>query len=695
MLLIGGLSEPMSGDEVLVSGGGDGSVKMWSLGQTERRGITLLTSLENGDEPVLCIASSGTILYSGRSEGSIDVWDLDARQLIRSIKVQTADVLTVTVANGFIFSGGADGYSRKFDSRYECLSKWRSHAQLTLASATASARGKTIYITGGNDDCFVTWDIGECAQPPTQAVTASNERFLASLATFISFRTVSSLPKYAEDCRRGASWLRKMFKGYGAETHMLSTEGGFNPVVLARFCGSKSQSPRKKTLLFYAHYDVVAAENEQRGWNSDPFEMHGMNGYLYGRGASDNKGPLLAALFAVTDLVREQSLNCDVVFLIEGEEECGSRGFRASVQTHRHLIGNIDWILLANSYWLDDEFPCLTYGLRGVIQAAITVDSPHPDLHSGVDGSHLIHEALKDLLTTVAALTGPNGEITIPGFYDPIPAVSTDEEKRYEAISRLLILRDPSLGDKRSLIRSLKARWREPSLTIHGVETSGPANSTIIPSVAKATVSIRLVPDQVVDLVQEALKRHLEKTFSKLNTSNELSVVIQHQADPWLGDPTNQLFQTLDRAIMKAWGPIRYSRRNSVSATDRNPRTSKKAYFTRIKPQPATSTTLSGGSDVSSQAISPVQPETNVHLWPAQTTGPHPPHTLLEPLYIREGGSIPAIRFLEQEFSAPAAHVPCGQASDSAHLDNERIRLANLYKSREIFRTLFRDIPSE
>lgn len=694
MLLSTNLSDTPSGAEVLISGGGDGSVKVWSLDYTGRRGISLLSGLENGDEPVLSMAISGTILYSGRSEGSIDVWDLDARQLVRSIQVQTADVLAITVAHGYIFSGSADGYSRKFNSRYECLSKWKSHAQLVLASATASSSGRAVYITGGNDDCFTTWDISDCVEKPARAIDGSNEKLLAALAAFVSFRTVSALPRYAEQCRRGASWLRKTLNGYGAETHLLSTDGGHNPVVLARFHGDRPKGTKKKTILFYAHYDVVAAENDQNTWNSDPFEMHGINGYLYGRGISDNKGPLLAALFAVIDLVGDNGLDCDVVFLIEGEEECGSRGFQAAVQNHRHLIGDVDWILLANSYWLDDEFPCLTYGLRGVLQATVTVESPRPDLHSGVDGSHLVHEAVKDLLAILAPLNGPNGDVNIRGFYDPIPSVSSDEEKRYAAISKLLLLRDPTLGDTKSLTRSLKARWREPSLTIHRIDTSGPANSTIIPCVAKATISIRLVPNQSVRDVQKALVAHLKKGFSALDTSNELSITVQHQADPWLGDPTNALFQTLERAVMAAWGPISPNRRGSISTKSPHTQSPKKPYFTRIKPQPATSSTLTNGSDVSSQATSPIQRETNYKESPVEMRDREAVFELRSPLYIREGGSIPAIRFLEQELDAPAAHLPCGQASDSAHLDNERMRLANLYKSREIFRTVFREMPS-
>lgn len=461
---------------------------------------------------------------------------------------------------------------------------------------------------------------------------------------------------------------------------MISTENNRNPIVFARFRGKSTGSKPGKRILFYGHYDVVAAENAKDTWNSDPFDMHGVNGYLYGRGVSDNKGPVLAALYAVADLVATQQLSADVVFLIEGEEECGSRGFQEAVIRSKPLIGDVDWILLANSYWLNDEFPCLTYGLRGVVQATVKVESERPDLHSGVDGSHLMDESLKDLVALLASLTSPDGKVNIPAFYDPILPMTRSEDETYDTISRTLLRSNPDLGDAQNLAASFKARWREPSFTIHRIDTSGPVNPTIISRVATATLSIRLVPDQDANTIQAALAAVLQRYFENLRTSNKLTVTIDHQADPWLGDPSNEIFRILEEAIMEVWGPIGHVRRASVPAMGSS--ASKKLANGSLSPKsPVTSSTLSYGSDQFSQATAGLQ----------QSPSRHP--MLQKPLYIREGGSIPAIRFLEKSFGAPAAHLPCGQASDSAHLDNERLRLSNLYKSREIFKKVFRELP--
>ena len=454
-------------------------------------------------------------------------------------------------------------------------------------------------------------------------------------------------------------------------------------MVFARFRGINKEIARGKTIMFYGHYDVVAAENREQTWHSNPFEMQGINGYLYGRGVSDNKGPILAALYAAADIAAEQRLSSDIIFLVEGEEESGSRGFQEAIKKNKEIIGDVNWILLANSYWLNDDIPCLTYGLRGIIRASIEVASERPDLHSGVDGSQLMSEALKDVIALLAKLTRPNGKVNIPGFYANIPAVTREEDAMYEAISRTLLRNNPDLGDAESLAASFKARWREPSLTIHRVENSGSANSTIIPRVAKADISFRLVPNQTTAMVKAELRKALEFAFDQLDSSNELTLKIEHQAEPWLGDPKNEIFRTLEKAVMEVWGSKGHGRKMSIPAKKRASKDLSNGLKSPKLP-PATSSTLSsggGGSSHADIAISEDNTETQKQR-PSQ-----------KPLYIREGGSIPAIRFLEQEFNAPAAHLPCGQASDSAHLDNERLRLLNLYNSRKIFKKVFQELP--
>ena len=508
-------------------------------------------------------------------------------------------------------------------------------------------KGDQLFITGANDNKVCVWRVNGMPDPMEESPENVEDMMITSLREFVSYQTVSSRPEFTEDCRKGATFLGSLFKRLGAEVDMLSIDRLYNPVVFAKFSGKLEPASRRKRILFYGHYDVVPADNKANKWRTDPFRMEGVNGYLYGRGVSDNKGPIMAALYAVTDLLQAKALDSDIVFLIEGEEESGSRGFQETIRRKKDLIGNIDYIIIANSYWLDDEVPCLTYGLRGVLHASVCLDSEQPDLHSGVDGSYIISEPTTDLTLLLAQLKDRRNHVNIPGFYDGILPVTEEEEARYKDITEILIRRNPEKGPPEVLKRSLMARWREPNLTIHRMNVSGPEGS-LISSHATANVSLRLVPGQEVDKVIASLEQFLRDEFAKFESQNTLTIRIDNRAEPWLGVPGNYIFRTLEEAVIKAWG---------LGGAD----------GTRAKDR--ASNALGTGS--------------------ARTAAEKSPR---KPLYIREGGSIPAIRFLEKEFGAPAAHLPCGQASDSAHLDNERLRVTNLLKSRDIFGMVFRKL---
>jgi di- and tripeptidase len=549
-----------------------------------------------------------------------------------------------------------------------------------------------------------------------------------TLAKLVSFKTISSSPKYAGECNQGAAFLRRHCNYLGAKTMLLTTGVDTNPVVYARFNASSSQSVRK-TILFYGHYDVVGADTNRQKWNTDPFRLTSIDGFLYGRGVSDNKGPVLAALYAAADLSRQKALGCDVVFLIEGEEESGYQGFQNIVREHKALVGNVDWILLANSYWLDDYIPCLTYGLRGVVHAKLVVTSDHPDLHSGIDGSALLDEPLKDLSMLLGMLVGPKGRINLPGFYDPVLCLTEAERHRYDAIAEALLPHHPEIPDSEAFTKSLMYRWREPSLTIHSVEVPGNKSSaTTISHTAKASLSIRIVPNQTADEVAAALAIYAQEQFALLASQNELTVEITGKSDPWLGDPENEIFGTLAEAIAIVWSPDRDVKKHDYPLTDRGSPAGRRelrrtdssdsvaSHIDRILfttsskagprkqstwcPALPTSSTLARRSHITPHSV--VRSNTFPPPRPNELHSPKRPPSLppptsappvLKPIFIREGGSIPTIRFLEKEFSAPAAHLACGQASDHAHLGNERLRVENLYKSREIFRRVFETLP--
>lgn len=532
--------------------------------------------------------------------------------------------------------------------KYQCLDRWTAHDGKILASLCTTYQGDQLYITGANDDAVNIWRIDNQPTSDEEVAEEQEDMIFSSLREFVSYKTVSSRPEFGEDCRRGASFLCTLFKRLGAQVEMLSTDQLHNPVVYAKFSGKLEPAEKRKRILFYGHYDVVPAElNTESKWSTDPFQMQGTNGYLYGRGVSDNKGPIIAALYAVTGLMQAKQLESDIIFLIEGEEESGSRGFKETIKKNKALIGDVDYILLANSYWLDDETPCLTYGLRGVLHATVCVNSLKPDLHSGVDGSYMLAEPLSDLTMLLSKLKGPKNKIMIPDFYDSILPLTPAEDARYEDITKILSKRNPESEPVADLKAGLMARWREPNLTIHRYNVSGPDGS-LVSSHASANISLRLVPGQEVEDIIVSLTQFLKDEFVEFESKNTLSIKIDNKAEPWLGDPSNEIFQTLEEAIIKVWG---------------------------LSGKYATGVDTNGGSKKAKE---------NGEAEPAVKGR--------RPLYIREGGSIPAIRFLEKEFGAPAAHLPCGQATDSAHLENERLRILNLLKSREIFGEVFRKL---
>ena len=413
-----------------------------------------------------------------------------------------------------------------------------------------------------------------------------------------------------------------------------------------------------------AEYDPV-----DEIWLADPFLLHPLNGYLYGRGVTDNKGPVLAALYAAADLAQNRALDCNVVFLVEGEEESGSRGLLQTVQRNREQIGDVDCILLANSYWLDDHIPCLTYGMRGVVHATLAVFSGYPDRHSGMDGKATVHEPLKDLTALLGAIVGPSGtDINIPRFYDTVSERGPVELQRYAAITSALMPGHPEIQDARAFAQSLQQRWREPNLTIHRIDVPESKTAVTISRYAKANLSIRIVPGQNANQIAEDLTSFSKSIFAKSKSTSRLEIQIASQADAWLGDPSNEIFRTLDTAITEVWSA-------DIEATSQ-----------RSLPRPTTAKAVAGAGARSSTHKNPPHRRASGLASRGSFTIEDTPH---KPLYIREGGSIPAISLLEREFGAPAAMFPCGQASDNAHLANERMRVENLYNAREVFKRVF------
>lgn len=543
----------------LATGSGDECIKLWKCLPNARPELEHEFTFDRG--AVLSIVAKGDTIYAGCQDGIVKVVDLETKTLIRTIIVdEGVDVLSISLLNSDMFTCAANGCVKRWSASFDCIASWKAHSGIALSSIVTQ-RGHGFYlVTGGNDSSIKIWDIPPCLKSISQDLQSSplfgptaTDVLTYALSKFVAIPSVSSEPSHKEDCRQTAIWLRKCLSQLGARTSLLPTGEGNNPLVLATFHGTSGGQQRKPHVLFYGHYDVISAP--PNGWKTDPFTVTGQNGYLYGRGVTDNKGPILAAACAAADLLSRRALGLDLVMLIEGEEECGSIGFGDAVRKHRDAIGDIDAILVSNSTWITDDRPCITYGLRGVVHCNIQITSRLPDLHSGIEGGGA-KEPMVDMVKLLASLTNEDNKVTIPEFYASVREQTDAEKELYRLLSD--VTKKPAA--------SLAARWREPSLTIHTIEISGPKNATVIPGSVKAQVSLRIVPDQDLQTIISTLTDYLKATYATFNSPNEIHVSVDHSADWWLGSLDDPWFRALESAVRDEWGvaPLRIREGGSI-----------------------------------------------------------------------------------------------------------------------------------
>jgi len=312
--------------------------------------------------------------------------------------------------------------------------------------------------------------------------------------------------------------------------------------------------------VFYGHYDVVGVMDPSQ-WLHDPWTVMGVNGFLYGRGTSDNKGPVLAFAFAVRDLLLRGALSVNVVIVIEGEEENKSAGIIDAIRAHRKLwFPKVDLLLLSNNYWLDEHRPCLTYGMRGLIVFRIVVRGPSKAVHSGMDGG-LVSEPLTELAALLASLHDPTtGRVAVDHFYDDLAPLTDAERHMYDDINfdASAYARDigaPGLAPHArdcTPTEVLMKRWREPSISIHGIEST--AASSTISTQGSATFSVRFVPRQTAQDLIARVKSHINQTFARRSSANEIEIEVLRRGDWWLGDPASPHYVAAADAIESVWG---------------------------------------------------------------------------------------------------------------------------------------------
>ncbi|MHA2172869.1 MAG: M20/M25/M40 family metallo-hydrolase, partial [Candidatus Kariarchaeaceae archaeon] len=332
---------------------------------------------------------------------------------------------------------------------------------------------------------------------PTQQDERTEEH-LDFLAEFVSLKSISSDPQYRQTSHDTASYLLQQILTLGADAEVILQDDA-NPAVIGKI-GNEEDI---KTILIYGHYDVQPASKED-GWDTDPFDLTEKDGFLYGRGATDDKGPISSTLFAVKEMMEDGEFPVNLRFIYEGMEESGSVGFEEIVAANLEFFGKVDGVVVIDNYWLGTERPCLTYGLRGMAYMGIEVSGPKQDLHSGVEGG-TIREPMTDLINIMGKLQMIDGMPLIGHFGDNVRPMTPEENALYEDIDFDLDTYKENLGvtalNETDTKKLLMKKWRFPTFSFHGIEGafSGPGGKTVIPQKVTAKVSMRLVPDQVPD----------------------------------------------------------------------------------------------------------------------------------------------------------------------------------------------------
>lgn len=347
-----------------------------------------------------------------------------------------------------------------------------------------------------------------------QYARENSDQYLNHLIDFVKIPSVSTDSVHADAMLKASRWVADRLTAIGIENVQLLATDGF-PVVFGEKQAKRADAP---TLLIYGHYDVQPAEPLEL-WESDPFNPLVRGDNLYGRGASDMKGQVMASLCAVEAALKQGSLPVNVKFLIEGEEEIGSPHLQSLLKAKMDLFRS-DVALNPDTGMVSPNTPSITYGLRGLAYFELHVYGPRQDLHSGLFGG-IVHNPAQALCELVAAMHDDKGKVTLPGFYDTVAALDSDEldELARLPISDATLLQQtgaPALwGDADfTPVERIGAR---PTLEVNGIYSgfTESGSKTIIPAWAMAKISMRLVPNQNPKAVQKQLEKFLEANAPK------------------------------------------------------------------------------------------------------------------------------------------------------------------------------------
>jgi acetylornithine deacetylase/succinyl-diaminopimelate desuccinylase-like protein len=376
------------------------------------------------------------------------------------------------------------------------------------------------------------------------------DRYITELKNYLAIPSISALPEHAADVRRCAEWTADEMRRVGLENvRLIDTPG--NPVVY----GDWLHAPGAPTILFYGHYDVQPVDPVNL-WESPPFEATVRDGEIYARGAADDKGQVFMHLKAIEAHLKQSSaLPLNIKLIVEGEEEVGSVNLDNFIRANKSQLA-ADVVVISDSAMFDRDVPSICYSLRGLVYFQVDLRGTKTDLHSGVFGGAVANPAFV-LAQVLAQMKDRSGHIKIPGFYDDVRALSDRERKQWEQLpfNEKKYRKDlgaPKLAGE-SGFTVLERVWGRPTFEVNGLLSgfTGTGAKTVIPAVAMAKVSMRLVPDQHPDTIAKLFEAYVAKVAPK---TVETTVTRMHGGKPWITEYDNPFVQAAGRAIEQGFG---------------------------------------------------------------------------------------------------------------------------------------------
>jgi acetylornithine deacetylase/succinyl-diaminopimelate desuccinylase-like protein len=372
---------------------------------------------------------------------------------------------------------------------------------------------------------------------------------LDDLLTCLRFASISTDSKHRDDTRACADWLVAKLTSMGLTTALHETPG--HPVIVAK----NKHIAGRRTVLLYGHYDVQPVEPLAE-WLSPPFEPTIRDGRIYCRGATDNKGQLIAHVSGLAEtLAQHGDLPVNLTILFEGEEEIGSPNLKPFLEAHREELA-CDLVAISDTGMVGEGIGTFTYGLRGIACMEVKVHGPTIDLHSGIFGGAVANPVTM-AARLVASLHDDAGRVQIPGFYEGVRDLQDWERTAWASLGdgaaeTLSLTGAPALFHEAGYTER-ECRWARPTAEVNGIGGGyqGEGSKTVIAREAFFKLSFRLVPDQNPERILDLASAYLRK---RANPAVRLEIKRGHTGSAYLVDPHSSHGQAAQRALKATFG---------------------------------------------------------------------------------------------------------------------------------------------